>query len=321
MSAFHQPSCTCKPRMAALVYGCPQLTPLNCLTLSQHRLQQPAQSLGACQVRVWSKLYHLHGCRSAPETRHRLQQAGQGLGEQAEHSDDETHPEDDRSPESDSNEAPSAEGSGAESQLTTPETTPHTTPQRHAQQRWASQGFAEGCRGLAVYVTPAKRTGLSPRRSRLREGEIAAQEMPYHAVRRTWGLCCLRSSLAPPLYYTMSEIMFHRTVPRSCHKGDLPCKGLEEALLCVKTCRCAAEGDLQPCCIKRPHDAWLPKQLRRAELGIQQYCRGPDTCRRVLRRTTSHTDGPRRSCQVSKSHHSRPSSSARVLRHAPAAHQ
>ena len=172
---------------------------------------QPPQAPAAC-TESGPDAYHasvqgssyLHGCRSAPETRHRLQQAGQGLGEQTDHSDYETHSEDEQSPESDSNEAPSAEASGAESQCATPETTPHTTPQRREQQRWALQWFAEGCRGLAAYIKPAKRTGLSPCRSGPHRGEIAAPEVPHHAVRCTWDcrnlLLALRPGLSLPIH-------------------------------------------------------------------------------------------------------------------------
>ena len=48
--ACQHPSCVCKTAMASIVCGSPQLTPLDCLIISHHRLQQPAQSLGRMHI-------------------------------------------------------------------------------------------------------------------------------------------------------------------------------------------------------------------------------------------------------------------------------
>ena len=126
------------------------------------------------------------------------------------------------------------------------------------------------------------------------------------------GMCCLQSSLALSSRHTLSDITIHRTLLRSCNRVALACNGIEEGLLCGETCRCAAKGHCQlavqsnhttPCC-----------QSSSGEVGLRSGdgAEGLHTCRRELRRTTLHANGP---------HHCRPSGSARVLHDAPAARQ
>ena len=69
------------------------------------------------------------------------------------------------------------------------------------------------------------------------------------------GVCCLRCGLASPFQHTMSEMTFHRVVQRSCSRGELACKGVPQGLPCIEIYCCAAEGDVQTCCLKRPRHA------------------------------------------------------------------